>query len=103
MATARLAGSALLSTVAETANALSCTVKSVSTGANMLNDFVENARSQQLKRIKGGAEGFDAEVKVTSTLRIAAAHKQLADYVKANPDQEQLIRDAWKDVEAALA
>lgn len=101
MATARLTGAALLNTVSETANAVTNIVQSVSTGAQMINDFATDAREKQLINIKLSKVGYVETLQATKAQEIDEARQKLLDYVgndSAKADRIQMIMDEFKAV-----
>ena len=103
MATARLAATSVLTTVAETANTVTNLVTSIGTGAKMINDFASNARANQLMNIKASAVGYEENLIATKMLEIDEVQQRLVDYIGNDPAKAarlDLIRTALK---AALA
>lgn len=103
MATLKMAGSSLFGTIADTAGAVSDVVKSVSTGAKMINDYAEHARKQQLINIKLNSVGYEEQRLAEKTAEIAASQNILREYIAANPDQEANCNEIYQKLKAALA
>ena len=102
MATARIAISSLFDTVTETAGAAQHLVKSVSSGAQMFNDYVEDARWKQQARLVTGRIGFEEQLMRERTLEIVRGRQELDKYVEENPQQTALVKEIWEKLEAAL-
>lgn len=103
MATVRMTGAALLTTVTEVAETATSLVTSIGTGAKMLNAFADNAHWQQGKRIAASKVGFEDNLMVTSTMEIAKNRKLLRDYTTENPEQADEIAQIITELKAALA
>lgn len=85
MATLKMTGSALLTTVQDTAGALSDIVRSTSTSAKMLNDFVEHQRIKQLKNLAVSNVGHEEMLISTRMVEIDKIQDEAAQYIAADP------------------
>ena len=103
MATARLAATSVLTTVAETANTITSLVSSVGTGAKMINDFASNARANQLMSIKLGAVGYEENLRATKAMEIIASRETLETYIAGDQTKQQRIDAIMKAFDEALA
>jgi len=103
MADVRMAGAALLTTVAETANTVTNLVASIGTGAKMLNDFTSSARDNQLINIKLSKVGYIDRLKTTKTIEIDTSRQALEDYVAGDQAKADRTKAIWAELEAALA
>lgn len=103
MATLNMAAGALLSTVTTTAETVSNIFSSVSTGAQMINDFAKNARENQLTNIKLSKVGYVDNLMTQKTMEIDAQRQLLADYVGNDQVKKERTEAIWKELETALA
>lgn len=103
MATLNMAAGALLSTVTTTAETVSNIFSSVSTGAQMINDFAKNARENQLVSIKLSKVGYIDNLKTQKTIEIDAQRQVLQDYIGTDAVKKERTAAIWKELEAALA
>lgn len=98
-----MAAGALLSTVTTTAETVSNIFSSVSTGAQMINDFAKNARENQLVSIKLSKVGYIDNLKTQKTIEIDAQRQVLADYIGTDEVKKERTAAIWKELEDALA
>jgi hypothetical protein len=103
MATVRMATTAALGVVTETATAITDVVKSASTGARMLNAFVEDQARRQQIDIKLGFVGYEDRKIAEKQIEIAQQHKAIAQYAQENPEQVELLNKIREQLVAALA
>jgi hypothetical protein len=103
MANVRMTGAALLATVTTTAETLTNAVEAVGASTKMLNNFVNNARSEQEMRIKAGAVSFKDRLMSEQTVAVATSRKTMEEYISQNPGQTDLCKEIWTKLEEALA
>lgn len=103
MATARMAATAMLTTVSEVANTATNIISAVGTGSKMLNNFVDDAKWRQEQSIKVNKVGYVDQLKSVKTLEILQSRAVLKDYISQNPTSEADVDKIWKELEDALA
>lgn len=103
MATLRMTGAAVLDTAIIAASAANNLVNAIGNGAKMLNASIDYAAYKQDLTIKADKVQFKDVLMRTKSIEIAQSRKVLDDYQAANPDQSELLKTIWSELETALA
>lgn len=103
MATVRMTGAALLTTVTQTAEAVNDIVKSVSTGARMLNDTVEHARFKQQINIAADRVYYKESVINTKMIEIDQLREKSASYMDEDDQRRERCEKIYNELKEALA
>lgn len=99
MATARIATQAVMSTVTDTAQAVSAAVNTVAGGVHYVNDFVQDQRQKQLTRIAISNVGFKEKMLDEAKMDMVQRKKSIADFLSEDPNNKIL----WDQCETLFA
>lgn len=102
MATLRQATGSIFGAVTETAETVVSILNTVSTSAKMMNDFVENARMDQLYRIEAGKHHRKAIILSEKTMEVMAAQQQLEDYIGNDNDRKIRVEEIYNKMQQSL-
>ena len=94
MATARMTFGAVLSTIGETANMVTSTVKTGSDAIAMLNRFVDSASTDQKDRQLVHRKTFRDTLLRESRMQVAQSNKEVIDFCNENEDNLKLYKQA---------
>lgn len=103
MATVRMAAGSVLGTVTDTANAVSSIVKSVSSGAQMLNVYVEQQLKNQTIRNVLNEVTFVENIIEENAFESTQRREKINAYLDANPRRAEIYAVAHKQLSDALA
>lgn len=98
-----MTGTALLSTVTETAGVITSIAQSANTGAKMLNDLANNAREQQLLSIKYSRVGYENILRAQKAQEIDEAQQKLQDYIGDDPAKAERIEKIFAEFDKVQA
>lgn len=102
MATTRIAASSLLDTVTKTANAVSLTVDTISSGIEMANSYVGRHRQQQVLTNQLELADFKSRLVSDTADRIAERRKAEAKKLAACPEYAKQHKLAYDEIMAIL-
>lgn len=102
MATTRIALSSVLDTVAKTANTITLTVDTLSSGIEMANSYVGRHRQQQLLTNKLELADFQTRLVSETADRIAERRKAEAKKLEACPEYAKQHKIAYAEIMAIL-
>lgn len=103
MATLRMAAGSVLGTVTETASAVNDVVKSVSSGARMLNEFVDHQRVTAAENRALDTKFSDETRLQTKMLEIAQLREKSREYMSSNPSRQADCQEILNELKVALA
>lgn len=103
MATVRLAAASLLTTVQTTAGTVNDILSTVSTGAKMMNDFVDDARRKQKLNLALGQVGYEETILNAKMIEIDQVQEQSEAYMAADEKRRDRCKIIHEKLTQALA
>ncbi len=98
--TIRQATGSVLGMITETAEALSSTVNSITSGAHMMNDFVQSQRTKQQDRILVDLSDYRLHLIEEKSQENAQRQEDLLTWMKDNPVRKELYTEHFNRISA---